>query len=84
MSHSTLPADKVSKVEIKVGLLDCKACRYAAYSVIAKIEGVERATVSSQTSTITAAIDATKTNQGALTEALKKANVPLPIEKGSP
>ena len=77
---SAVPADKQTKVEIKVGLLDCKGCRYAAYSYIAKIEGVERATVSSQASTATiyAWIDATKTNLEALTAALKKANVPFP------
>ena len=77
---SALPADQQTKLEIKVGLLDCKACRYAAYSVIAKIEGVERANVVSQTSTATINlwIDATKTNLDALTAALKIANVPFP------
>ena len=79
---SALPADKLTALEIKVGILDCKGCRYVAYSAIAKIEGVERATVTSHgnVGTITAAIDATKTNLEALTAALKKANVPFPAK----
>lgn len=29
--RSTVPADKLTKVEILIGVLDCKGCRYAAY-----------------------------------------------------
>ncbi len=77
---STLPAEKLTKLEIKVGLLDCKGCRYAVYCVVGKMDGVVRATVSSQvsTGTVNAWIDGSKTNIEALTEALKKANVPFP------
>ncbi len=70
---STLPADKLTRLDIPVGILDCKACRYTAYAALAKIEGVERASVSAESHTITAWIDAAKTNRAALEEALKKA-----------
>ena len=76
-ARSTVPADKLTKVEIPIGVLDCKGCRYAAYSAIAKLDGVERATVSAQPSAIIAWIDAAKTKREALVEALKKVRVDL-------
>ena len=75
--RSTVPADKLTKVEISIGVLDCKGCRYAAYQAIAKLAGVERATVSATPSAVLAWIDATKTNREALEDALKKAHVDL-------
>ena len=76
-ARSTVPADKLTKVEILIGVLDCKGCRYAAYITIAKLDGVERATVSATPSAVIAWIDATKTKREALEEALKKARVDL-------
>ena len=75
--RSTVPADKLTKVEIPIGVLDCKGCRYAAYQAVAKLEGVERATVSATPSAVIAWIDATKIKRDALEEALKKARVDL-------
>ena len=75
--RSTVPADKLTKVEIPIGVLDCKGCRYAAYQAVAKLEGVERATVSATPSAIIAWIDATKTKREALEEALKKVRADL-------
>lgn len=77
LERSTVPADKLTKVEISIGVLDCKGCRYAAYQVVAKLEGVERATVSTTPSAVIAWIDATKTKRETLEEALKKARVEL-------
>ena len=74
---STTPADKLTKLEIPIGVLDCKGCRYAAYQAVAKLDGVERATVSTTPSAIIAWIDATKTKRETLEEALKKARVEL-------
>ena len=74
---SAVPADKLTKVEIPIGVLDCKACRYAAYSAVAKLDGVERATVSATPSAVIAWIDATKTKREVLEDALKKARVEL-------
>ncbi|PAW88437.1 MAG: hypothetical protein B9S33_04830 [Pedosphaera sp. Tous-C6FEB] len=76
--RSAFPADKLTKVEIPIGVLDCKGCRYAAYSAVAKLDGVERATVSITPSAVIAWIDATKTKRDALVEALKKMRVELP------
>ena len=72
-----MPADKLTKVEIPIGVLDCKGCRYAAYQAVAKLEGVERATVSATPSAVIAWIDATKIKRDALEDALKKARVDL-------
>ena len=76
-ARSTVSADKLTKVEISIGVLDCKGCRYAAYQSIAKLAGVERATVSATPSAVIAWIDATMTNREALEDALKKARVEL-------
>lgn len=71
---ATLAEDKMQKIEIQAGLLDCKACRYGAYIAIAKIHGVEHATVS-PTNLLSIWIDPAKTNRDALLEALKKGRV---------
>ncbi|MBI3877697.1 MAG: heavy-metal-associated domain-containing protein, partial [Verrucomicrobia bacterium] len=76
-ARSTVPADKLTKVEIRIGVLDCKGCRYAAYSAVAKLDGVERATVNATPSAVIAWIDATKVKREALEDALKKARVDL-------
>ena len=78
--RSTVPADKLTKVEILIGVLDCKGCRYAAYQAVAKLDGVERATVSATPSAVIAWIDATKTKREALEEALKKVRVDLVLK----
>ncbi len=73
---STLPTDKLQKIEIQCGLLDCKGCRYGAYIAIAKLDGVERANVNEK-ALLTAWIDPAKTNREALEAALKKGHVEL-------
>ena len=75
---STLPTDQLTRLDFKIGILDCKGCRYGAYLVVAKLEGVEHATVSSETRTLTVWIDPAKTDRVALESALKKARVELP------
>lgn len=72
---STVPKDKLVQIDIQVGILDCKGCRYGVYLAVANLEGVERAAVDPQTGVLTAWTDATKTNRDALIEALKKARV---------
>lgn len=72
---STTPKDKLTKLEINIGILDCKACRYGAYLTVMRIDGVERATVAAKPSQITAWIDAKKTDRPALEAALKRAGV---------
>lgn len=73
---STLPADKLQKIEIQCGLLDCLGCRYGAYIAIAKLDGVERATVN-EAGLLTAWIDPAKANREALEAALKKGRIEL-------
>jgi hypothetical protein len=68
------PGEKLTKVQISVGILDCKGCRYAAYLAVVKVAGVERATVAKD-GAVTAMVDADKTNPAALEDALKRANI---------
>lgn len=69
--------DKLTLVEIKVVGIDCKACSFAAYDSICKIEGVARATASFKQGMVTALIDPSKTNRSALETALKQRGVEL-------
>jgi hypothetical protein len=78
--RSTIAEDKLTKVEIDIGILDCKACRFGAYRTVTRIEGVERAIVSEKPSRVTAWIDAQHTNRAALEDALRKAGVGLPAK----
>jgi hypothetical protein len=71
------PKEKLTRIEIPVLGLDCRACELAAYEVIFKVEGVEQATCSFKTGLMTALIDPEKTNRAALEDALKKRNVTL-------
>lgn len=74
---ATLPEDKMQEINIRVGLLDCKGCRYGAYIAIAKLDGVEHAVVS-ESSLLTAWIDPAKTDRETLIGALKKGRVEVP------
>jgi hypothetical protein len=67
----------LAKVDFNVGVLDCKGCRYGAYIAIAKLDGVERASVKAGTRILTAWIDPSKTTKETLEAALKKARVEL-------
>ena len=73
--RSAVPADQLTKLEIPIGVLDCKGCRYAAYIAVAKLDGVERATVTTTPSAVVAWVDAAKVKREALVDALKKMRV---------
>ncbi len=72
---STLPADRRREVRIGVAGLDCKGCAFGAYRALAKLDGVERATVDFKAGVVTARVDPSKTDRGALVAALKRAEV---------
>ena len=76
----TTPKDQLIPVEIPVAGLDCKACALAAYEAVAKVDGVQQAAVSFKEGRVSALIDAAKTNAAALTDALKKKGVELPVK----
>ena len=69
--------DKLTRVEIAVAGLDCKACCLAAYESIFKIDGVTAATASFKDGRVTALIDPERTSRASLEEALKKRGVAL-------
>ena len=68
---ASIAADKAITVELHTHILDCRGCRYAVYNGIAKLEGVESATVGKD-GLIAARIDSSKTDQKTLDAALKK------------
>lgn len=78
MPRPTVPKETLTKVEIDVGILDCKACRYGAYRAVMGVDGVTRATVSASPSRVTAWIDAKKTDRAALEKALTRVGVAVP------
>jgi hypothetical protein len=70
----TAPKEKLTKLEFKIGILDCKGCRYAAYLAATKVKGVEQATVTTD-NIVTTWIDPTQTDAQAIEAALKKARI---------
>jgi len=70
----TNPA-KLEKIEIRIAGLDCKACGFAAYEAVAKLDGVERATVSFKEGRLLAWVDPMKINRAMLVDALQKKRV---------
>jgi hypothetical protein len=74
---SEIPREKLELVEFSIKGLDCKACSFAVYEILVRIEGVEQATASFRTAHASAFIDPSKTNRPALLEALKQRGVTL-------
>jgi len=74
---SAVPRGKLTRIEIGVAGLDCKACCLAAYEIVAKIDGVEQATASFKVGVITALIDPARTDKAKLEVALKQRGVTL-------
>lgn len=75
--RSTVPREKLERVEIGIVGMDCKGCCLGAYETVAKLDGVEQATVSFRDGRLVAWIDPAKTNRGALEAALRKRQVKL-------
>ncbi|MCB1078022.1 MAG: hypothetical protein KDM64_09365, partial [Verrucomicrobiae bacterium] len=73
-----VPEAQLAKHEIRVGLLDCKGCRYGVYAAVAKLDGFVRAAVSSESGLLTVWVDSAKLDREALMAALKKAKVEFP------
>jgi len=73
----TTPKEKLTRIEIGIASLDCRACGLSIYESVAKIDGVEQATASVKDGQLTALIDPDKTNRAALLEALKKRQVTI-------
>jgi hypothetical protein len=72
-----LPREKLQRVEIAVGVLDCKACGYGLYLAVMNVPGVEQALADYKQGLVTAWIDPEKTDRSKLVEALKKREVRL-------
>jgi copper chaperone CopZ len=75
--RSTFPREKLKRLEIGIIGMDCKGCCLGAYEIVAKLEGVEQATVSFREGRLVAWIDPAKTNRAALEAALRKRQVKL-------
>lgn len=75
-AKSTVARDKLQRVEIPAGGLDCKACCLAAYEIVAGVDGVEQATASFKEGKVTALIDPARTDRAKVEDALRKRGVP--------
>jgi hypothetical protein len=73
--RSTVPRDKLQKLEISVGVLDCKACGFGLYQIVMGVPGVELAFAQYKEGLVTAWIDPEKTDREKVVEALKKREV---------
>jgi hypothetical protein len=72
---SAIPREKLQRVEIAVGVLDCKACGYGLYLAVLNVAGVEQALADYKLGLVTAWIDPEKTDRSKLVDALKKREV---------
>lgn len=75
---STIAPEKLERAEIRIGILDCKGCRYGAYQVAMRVEGVQTALVGK---TLNVSFDPQKTDVAAIEAALKKGNVEVIKDK---
>ncbi|MCO6455287.1 MAG: DUF1592 domain-containing protein, partial [Pirellulaceae bacterium] len=76
-SATALDSDNLQLIEIPIVGLDCQACSLGVYDILARIEGVERATASFRTGLARAWIDPQRTNRQALEEALRNRGVTI-------
>lgn len=76
----SIPRGKLKFVEILIAGLDCKGCSLAAYETVYRLEGVEQATASFRDGLVTAWINPEKTSRDVLEEALRKRNIPAPVD----
>lgn len=74
---SETPPERLEQTEIAAGGCACRACELAAYEAVARVEGVEHATVSFADGRVVARFDREKTNRAALEAALKERGVTL-------
>jgi hypothetical protein len=74
---SSIPREKLQRVELGIIGLDCKACSLGVYNILTRIDGVEQATASFRDGIAIAWIDPEKTDREALEMALKSRGVQL-------
>ena len=74
---STAPRDKLTRVEIAVESIDCKACCLGLYDMLAPQDGVEQVGVYLKDGRVSVLIDPAKTSREALETLLKSREVTL-------
>ena len=67
--------EKLQRVEVHVGMLDCKACGLGVYWIVTKVPGVEQATVDIKDGHVIAWLDPEKTKRADIVEMLKMREV---------
>jgi hypothetical protein len=72
---SEIPREKLHRVEIAVGVLDCKACGYGLYLAVMNADGVEQAQVNVKKGMVTAWLNPEKIDRAQLVDLLKKREV---------
>jgi copper chaperone CopZ len=76
-SLSTIPREELERIEIPIIGLDCKACSFAVYQILAALDGVEQATANFHDGLAVAWIDTAKTDLEAIRTALTARGVQL-------
>jgi hypothetical protein len=72
---STIPREKLQRVDIKVEVLDCKACGFGLYNMVSSAPGVEQAFANYKEGIVVAWVDPEKTDKAKLVDVLKKREV---------
>jgi hypothetical protein len=70
-----VPRDKLQRVEIAVGSLDCKACAFGLYLAVSGVPGVEQAFANAKEGLVVAWLDPEKADRAKVVEALKKREI---------
>lgn len=78
---SGIPRDKLERIEIPIIGLDCKACSFAVYQILAGVDGVEQATASFHDGLAVVWIDTAITDREAIRTALTARGVQLVPEE---
>lgn len=79
-----MPRESLQKLEIAVVGLDCKACSFAAYQAVMRLEGVEQCEVIFKQEKLTALVDGSKTDKAKIETRLKEMGLKIREEAKKP
>jgi copper chaperone CopZ len=71
------PREKLSRVEVMVAPLDCRACALAVHEIVTKVDGVEQALVDMKAGRISVVVDPGKVDAEKIRAELKRREVTL-------
>lgn len=75
--RSTAPREKLTRVEVTVAPLDCKACALGVHEIVIQVPGVEQVVVDMKEGHIAALVDPAQADREKIRAALKRHEVTL-------